>query len=152
MTTFRGPFSRFLFHLGFILVAFGVNFGTVSCFLFRRFRRFQKKRPFDLDLPISPGCGGGAPRMQSADPMGLSVMKRSCLGGGTPSPTPPGDGPRATAAPLGVFNRLLQTVSKNRNFEPFALNGLACLQSPIWLKKTWTTQHLQRLRYMHYKL
>jgi hypothetical protein len=46
-------------------------------------------RSFCFQRLVSKGCGGDAPRLQSADPMGLSVMKSSCLGGGLPPLTPP---------------------------------------------------------------
>ena len=62
-----------------------------------------------LNRPVSKWCGGDALRLQSADPMGLSVMKLS-LGGGYP-PLPPRHDPSDTAAPAS-------------SFDPFASSGV----------------------------
>ena len=66
----------FWFHFGCILACFRCHFR--NCLLVRRFSRFQKKHPFDLDLPTSPGYGGVAPRKQwSISESLLSLILRS---------------------------------------------------------------------------
>ena len=44
------------------LIVLGVNFETVCWFVVSA--ASKNKHPFDLDLPISLGCGGRAPRIQ----------------------------------------------------------------------------------------
>ena len=75
------------------------------------------------DSPVSQGCGGYALRLQSADPMGLSVMKCGCLGVNPPLPPRPRPERKRRTSYI-VLPVCFKRSWKRYNLEPFGLKDL----------------------------